>query len=104
MTPALPPDAEKYSETDVFTQDTIPMGLLKDHQTSSRTWGLIVVTEGTLSYTRPDGFTKDISAGNTAVILPAEPHSVAAKGQVAFKVEFYHRPGDPANKPVDQKV
>ena len=46
---SLPPDAAPYQSTAIFTQDTIPKGLLKAHTTKVMTWGLIHVVEGRLA-------------------------------------------------------
>lgn len=40
---ALPPGAQAYKRTPVFTQDTVPAGLLRDHVTREGTWALIHV-------------------------------------------------------------
>ena len=46
---ALPPGAQAYKRTPVFTQDTVPAGLLRDHVTREGTWALIHVLEGVVT-------------------------------------------------------
>ena len=50
---ALPPGAQAYKRTPVFTQDTVPAGLLRDHVTREGTWALIHVLEGVVRYRVP---------------------------------------------------
>ncbi|MVO16203.1 DUF1971 domain-containing protein [Parasedimentitalea huanghaiensis] len=92
MTQTLPANAVKYSESPLFTQDTIPEALRRDHNTKPGVWGQIVVSEGTLNYLRENLPAQQIPAGQTAVIWPQELHKVAPIGSVAFKVEFYRIP------------
>lgn len=88
----LPETVEKYSQSPVFTQDTIPAALQRDHKTKASVWGLIVVSEGALIYTRNDHPPRKIGAGEVATIYPKEPHQVAPDGDVRFQVEFYREP------------
>ncbi len=85
----LPSSAVKYSESPVFTQDTIPEALCKDHKTKPSVWGQIVVSEGALMYLRDKRPAQRVRAGECATILPQEPHFVLPDGRVEFKVEFY---------------
>ena len=92
MPATLPPNAQKYSESPVFTQDTIPDALRRNHQTKKNVWGRIVVSEGTLLYLVDDRPARPISAGETGAIPPFERHAVKPMGDVTFKVEFYRVP------------
>ncbi|WP_298921001.1 DUF1971 domain-containing protein [uncultured Roseobacter sp.] len=92
MTRDLPETVEKYSQSPVFTQDTIPAALQRDHNTKPSVWGLIVVSDGALIYTRNEHAPQKIPAGEVATIYPEEPHHVAPDGEVRFQVEFYREP------------
>ncbi len=92
MTHDLPETVEKYSQSPVFTQDTIPAALQRDHNTKASIWGLIVVSEGALIYTRKGQEPQKIRAGEVATIYPEELHHVAPDGDVLFQVEFYREP------------
>ena len=85
--PQLPPDVTPYRETPQFTADTIPAGLLRDHQTKAGTWGRIVVLSGRLAYTVGDR-TWVLRPGVDGFIAPTVAHHVAAMGEVCFKVVF----------------
>ncbi|CUH78461.1 tellurite resistance protein TehB [Tritonibacter multivorans] len=92
MRPAVPSTLQKYSESPLFDQDTVPDALLRDHNTKAGVWGLIVVSEGALTYLRDAHPAQIVTADAPAVIYPEEPHSVHPKGKVRFKVEFYRLP------------
>lgn len=89
--PALPPDAQPYKRTPTFTQDTVPKGLLADHNTRAGVWGLIVVEEGRLAY-EAAGVERTVEAGDTVVVAPEEAHRVRMLGPVRFHVVFHRRP------------
>jgi tellurite resistance-related uncharacterized protein len=46
----IPASAKPYKKTPEFTEETIPAGLLKAHQTKAGTWGKIHVSKGQLRY------------------------------------------------------
>jgi len=92
MNTDIPENAVKYSESPVFTEVSIPDSLQRDHSTKPSVWGQIVVSSGALIYTRCNKPSQTIAAGETAIIHPEEPHNVAPKGAVNFKVEFYRVP------------
>src|SRR6476660_9144036 len=46
----LPDDCVAYRKTAVFTQDTVPAGLLRAHRTAAGVWALIHVLDGRLLY------------------------------------------------------
>ena len=82
-----------YKKTPVFTEDSLPSGLKKDHSTKIGVWGKIILTEGTLQY-RVNSLKIDteLSPNEPGVILPEILHSVAPLGPVKFYVEFYKEP------------
>ena len=87
----LPPTASAYKKTVVFTEDSIPQGLLRAHQTKADTWGRIVVLSGELMYRilEPDVEEVHLSTANPGIVEPQVRHEVQPIGQVSFYVEFY---------------
>lgn len=93
----LPDDLQPYRRTDVFTETSVPKGLLKAHTTKEGAWGLIHVLEGRLAYRigdprRPRSeivLTPDTAPG---VVEPTILHEVEPLGPVRFFVEFHRRP------------
>ena len=88
----LPPGLEKYRETSEFNEVSVPAGLLRDHSTASGVWGLLVVAEGSLNYTRSGFSASKVTPESPAVIFPEEKHHITCAGPVRFKVEFYRTP------------
>ncbi len=89
---ALPDDVRPYKRTALFTEATVPQGLLNDHSTKQGVWGVIHVTKGRLRYIVPDRELNAILDPNQiGIIQPAELHRVEPVGSVAFFVEFHRR-------------
>lgn len=86
----LPPDVVLYKTTPVFDENTVPAGLLKNHNTKEGVWGRIVVTEGSLLYTLCDsGATAVLDKDHVGIAQPKQLHQVQPQGAVKFFVEFY---------------
>jgi hemoglobin len=92
---SLPVDAHPYRRTDVFTQDTVPAGLLKSHATKEGVWGLIHVIDGRLALRitdprRPPS-RHELTPESRGLIEPTITHEVEPLGPVRFFVEFHRR-------------
>lgn len=94
---SLPEDVRPYRKTDVFTQATVPAGLLRAHTTKEGAWALIHVLEGRLAYRIKD----PRRLASTVVLTPGGPpgvveptilHDIEPLGAVRFFVEFHRRP------------
>jgi tellurite resistance-related uncharacterized protein len=88
----LPSDVNAYKQTPVFTEQTIPNGILNQHQTKPGVWGKIVVLKGKLQYTilEPEHELIELSPDKFGVVEPTMLHHVTPLGSVEFYVEFYH--------------
>lgn len=94
---SLPPGLAPYKRTPVFTEATVPQGLLKDHSTAPGVWGLIHVEAGRLRYrgTDPAGPPSEqvLTPKNApGVVVPMILHHVEPLGPVRFSVEFWRAP------------
>ena len=92
----LPKDVRPYRKTPVFTEATVPVGLLRDHATKDGVWGLIHVVEGRLLYRiadprRPPREQTLVAGGAPGVVEPTILHQVAPLGSVRFYVAFLRR-------------
>ena len=91
--PDLPPGLVAYRRTPVFTEDTIPAGLQREHRTKPGVWGLISVLEGGLRFRALPSHSNPpprlLSAGDRMVVAPEQAHVVEPDGPVRFFVEFY---------------
>jgi tellurite resistance-related uncharacterized protein len=87
----LPPGYEATRSTPVFTEATVPPGLLRSHRTAPGTWGLIRVLEGRLLYRVLDPASERVldPAGGPGLVEPGVAHEVVPLGPVRFLVEFY---------------
>ncbi len=88
---SLPDQLNAYKQTLLFTQDTVPEGLLKAHTTKTGVWGKIQVLEGKLLYvieTQPNE-SIELNAELAGIVEPQMPHHVKPLGNVRFWVEFY---------------
>jgi tellurite resistance-related uncharacterized protein len=90
----LPADFTRYGQTETFTEDSIPAGLLKDHTTKAGVWARIVVHDGRLRYDvdRLDAHFELTAHDPPGIVVPEVPHHVAPLGPVRFHVEFYRSP------------
>lgn len=88
---ALPDTVTSYKRTPEFTQDTVPQGLLKSHQTKEGTWGKIIILEGRLQYRILGPGIEEIvlSPAVHGVVEPSVLHEVKPLGDVRFYVEFF---------------
>lgn len=93
---APPPEVQPYRRTPIFTETTVPAGLLRAHATKDGAWGLIHVFEGKLAYRITDPrrqrseqiLTPETQPG---VVEPTIVHEVEPLGPVRFQVEFHQR-------------
>ncbi len=87
----LPQDVSSYKKTPEFTNETVPAGLLKSHQTKEGTWGKIVVLGGLLKYRilEPEFEEIVLSPEIPGIVEPKVLHEVEPFGDVRFYVEFY---------------
>ncbi|MDV7212721.1 DUF1971 domain-containing protein [Azotobacter beijerinckii] len=91
---ALPEDVRPYKRTPIFTEATVPPGLLKQHTTKEGAWAKIVVLEGRLLYRIlvPDVSEVLLTPDQYGVVEPQVPHEVSPDGPVRFFVEFCRVP------------
>ncbi|MDH5231291.1 MAG: DUF1971 domain-containing protein [Gammaproteobacteria bacterium] len=87
---SLPEDVHAFRTTDTFDQDSIPAGLLKEHQLKENTWGKIHIIEGKLILEFLDnGNLQVLSKDKPGIIPPQVFHQVRAVEGVRFYVEFW---------------
>lgn len=98
---ALPPGLELARTTPDFDTTSVPAGLLAAHRVADGVWGRIRVLAGSLGFVFEDdpstATPRHLTAGDTMVIPPADPHHLVLDQPVRFHVEF-HRP-DPGVDP-----
>ena len=87
----LPSHVAAYKKTPEFTEESVPDGLLKDHNTKAGVWGRIVILEGSLEYTiqEPKLEVIQLTPRTFGVVEPTIKHHIKPLGLVKFYVEFY---------------
>jgi tellurite resistance-related uncharacterized protein len=87
----LPNTIAAYKRTPEFTEESVPVGLLRAHQTKDSVWAKIVVLEGRLQYTinEPEQEVFILDESVCGVVEPTVLHEVKPLGSVRFYVEFY---------------
>ncbi len=88
------PPSEPYRSSPVFTADTLPAALQREHRTKRDVWAIIRILEGVLRYCKEDGSKPEIlNPGSPGLVRPDEPHHVEVMGPVSVQIEFYdHEP------------
>ena len=82
-----------YKRTPVFTEESVPAALTKDHSTKAGAWAKITVLEGKLRYrVAALGADSELSADNVGIVVPEVLHHVEPLGAARFFVEFYRAP------------
>lgn len=90
--PKLPQDVSPYLKTKVFSNDSIPKGLLKDHSTKAGSWGILNVTAGKLHYTILENETRtefQLDLKHPGIIAPEQLHFVRMEKSTKFFIEFF---------------
>ncbi len=85
----LPPGVQFYKRTSVFTEETMPNGLRKDHSTGAGVWGVIHVEHGEMEYSIAGQDVYRLKRGQNGVIEPQVLHHVKPLGDVSFFIEFF---------------
>lgn len=86
----LPSGVAPYKRTPVFTDTSVPKGLLQDHATKAGVWGVIHVEEGALDYMIPGrGSRERLDPTTVGIVRPAELHYVMPAAGCRFFVEFW---------------
>ena len=89
----IPEGLTCYKRTPVFTQASVPAGLLRAHSTKEGVWGRIRVLEGALLYRILDARRCPrelvLTPAAFGVVEPTILHEVEPAGPVRFQLEFF---------------
>jgi tellurite resistance-related uncharacterized protein len=85
-----PSTSAPYKSTPVFDENTLPVGLRREHRTKAGVWGVIRMLEGRVRYRVLDPISETIlDADHPGLVLPDQPHLVEPLGVIRMQVEFY---------------
>ncbi len=88
--PILPKGLAAYSTSPVFTEETLPESLTKEHRIKAGTWGVIHVTSGRLRFRAPAKEQDRVLTPETkGLVEPEVVHWVTPLGPVQFYIEFW---------------
>ena len=89
--PQIPSDAEKYAETQLFTDVSVPKRLTSKHNTRAGVWGKICVLAGSLRYIVEGSaqISQTLTPTRHGIIVPEQDHYVQMIGPVEFKIAFF---------------
>ncbi len=89
----LPEDVRPYRTIGPFNEATLPAGLRRTHDLAEDTWGLVQLTEGTISFVWEDdgGETLDLSAPAEIVVPPRAAHHVESDGEFLLSITFLRK-------------
>lgn len=89
----LPDTFIPYEQTPIFTEESMPAGLKRDHSTKAGVWAKIAVIEGKLRYYLDALETEmELSQDKPGIVVPEVSHRVKPLGSVCFFVKFYRAP------------
>ncbi|GHA94579.1 hypothetical protein GCM10009069_16900 [Algimonas arctica] len=90
MAATLPEPVKKYAESPIFTEQTVPKKLTREHDTKPGVWGRLIVLKGELDFVIPGlpAITDRIDIHAPAIIEPTVLHYLVLDGPVTFKIEF----------------
>lgn len=83
-----------YRSTPVFTTDSLPMALRREHSLKAGVWGKLTLISGALCYTDvATGEETRLVSGDSKIIPPESLHYVAPLGAMEMRIDFYdHQP------------
>ena len=87
----VPEGAEIYKSTKVFTEKSLPQGLLQEHSLKPGVWGALEVMEGSVIFCE-GGEQETLGKGETWTVLPEVVHYLKLKGPVKLRINFLKVP------------
>jgi tellurite resistance-related uncharacterized protein len=81
---------QPYKVSAIWTEETLPQAIRREHRTKEGVWGLLRVLEGEARL-HFDGEAEPIlvTPQKPALIPPQKTHHVECRGAVRMRVEFY---------------
>lgn len=95
MTDPLPDGLISSHSSPIFTQNTLPDALQREHALAPGHWGMLSVLEGSLRFVNLEtGETRRIAAPDGVTIHPRMRHRVAIDGPVRCRIDFLREERD----------
>lgn len=91
--PLLPDGLHHVRTTPWFEAESVPPGLLRNHQVANGVWGRLIIAEGSIEFRFEDEpEAVSLTAGDSIGIPPGRLHRVILAGTSRFAVEFHKAP------------
>ena len=76
-----------------FDDETLPVGLRRDHRTAERTWAMVHVLEGSVRFTMATDPAVDrvLGASGSQAVPPGTPHAVSPQGAARLTIDLMTR-------------
>ena len=88
----MPKGLKSHKSTPVFTEATIPKGLLNRHNTKEGVWGRLIVLSGTITFVDLTNSRQiEASPERPVTIVPQAWHHLKVTGEVELKIDFYSK-------------
>jgi len=87
----VPDGAEIYKSTKVFTEESLPQGLLQKHSLKQGVWGSLEVLEGSVIFCEGEE-RETLEKGESWTVLPEIVHHLKLKGPVKLRINFLRVP------------
>lgn len=86
------PVSRAYRRTRIFTEDTLPASLRREHRTRPGVWAVIRILDGRVRFRviEPESVAI-LEPGRPGLVLPEQPHLVEPLGPVRLQLEFYRQ-------------
>lgn len=87
----MPEGLRFVRSTPIWTEQSVPQGLLRTHRLGPGTWGRIVVQTGEMQFIMPTEPPIDmvLGPGSRQAIPPEVDHEVRPLGPVCFRIDFF---------------
>lgn len=98
----LPEGLEVYKRTPVFTEESLPAGLRREHTTRAGVWARIEILDGVVDYvvSAPVSASFRLDPSRPGIVAPLLPHHLETSGPFRLRVSFL-APAPPARPPPD---
>ena len=89
----IPSNLVPSGSSAIFTEETIPGALQREHKLAEGTWGVLHVFEGKIRFVDLESLQeKIISAPDQVTIHPGAPHRVGVVGPAEIRIDFFREP------------
>ena len=95
----MPAGLNPAGSTPLFSQDSIPEALQREHALAPGRWGILHVFSGAVRFVDLEsGRGRVARAPDSVIIPPLQPHRLVIGGELSCRIDFFMEP-DPGSRP-----